>query len=56
MGIFDVSIEKWDGEDSTNIYQKWQWDMNGHRLKPYFHMDHGSVMFEGSNKNLATFK
>ena len=57
IGIYDVSVEKWDGEDSTNPYQQWMWSKEDNSLHTLAHASNGdTVMFEGGNNNLAAYK
>jgi len=37
IGIYDVAVEKWDGEDSTNPYQQWLWNREDNSLHTLAH-------------------
>jgi len=59
LGIYDVRVTYWLGEDSADKYQKWLWNEEDHTLHPLAHEkgeDH-IVMMEGmTHGNLAAYR
>jgi hypothetical protein len=37
MGIYDVFVDKWSGEDTDNKYQQWIWNGVDHKVRSLAH-------------------
>lgn len=51
MGIYDVFVDKWSGEDTDNQYQQWIWNGIDHKVRSLAHETQNErvILLEGTN-------